>query len=510
MTDLEIREFQVRLADPGESDKREFTGIAVPWDTVASIGGFYEERIARGAVVESDDAKVWWRHQDPIGRIVRSEDVDAGWQITGTLSRTPRGDEAYQLLRDGVVDRLSIGFEPVEHTEETHDDGSVTITRTRIRVREVSIVPLPAYQGAAVTQVREARQQGDTPMSDTLTRADLDEVRTSIADIDRELKLVRSEITTGPEDNTPQFRSYGEYVKALAAGDEMAQRAFTGAVSGDFAPKDGWVGEVLRLGRERQRVTSLFQHTKDLPPEGNNVEYAKLGTDTIQVAEQVNEGDDLVYGKVSITTDTAKVRTLGGWTSLSRQSIERTSIGVLDTTFRLMFLRYAKAIETLTRATLTAAFTSVASPLASITAQLDTQDGVVAGLIDLVEHFEDADANLSGMLVSKDVFKKLLAVPATDRILQVSQAPTDRLGTLTLSSLSGNIAGVPVTLWPGAPTGAAVAYDETAIRTQESPGAPWRLQDENIVNLSKAFSVYGYAASYAQVPAGLVKVVDAP
>ena len=33
-----------------------------------------------------------------------------------------------------------------------------------------------------------------------------------------------------------------------------------------------------------------------------------------------------------------------------------------------------------------------------------------------------------------------------------------------------------------------------------------RLQDENIVNLTKQFSVYGYAASYVQVPAGLAKI----
>ena len=503
---LEHREFQVRLAETEDTDKREFTGIAVPWDTVANIAGLYEERIARGAVVESDDAKVWWRHSEPVGRITAAQDTDNGWEITGVLSRTPRGDEAYTLLRDGVVDRLSIGFEPIEHTDETHDDGSITRTRTRIKVREVSIVPLPAYQGAAVTQVREARTEGDTPMSDTLTRADLDEVRSSIEEIERELKLATAPAPTEPEGD--QFRSYGEYVKAVAAGDEAALRAYTGATSGDGIVKDGWVGDVIRLGQERQRITRLFRHTKDLPAEGLNVEYGRLKSDTTDVDVQAAEGDDLVYGQLQIDTATAPVKTLGGWTELSRQAIERTTVGVLDFTFRAMYLKYAKAVEALTRSALTTAYNdSTAKALAEVEGDLTTQDGVVAALIDLVEHFEDSSANLSGLLVAKDAFLGLLAVPATDRILQVTQAPDGKLGTLTVSSLTGNIAGVPVTLWPGAPAGAVLAYDEEAIRTQEAPGAPMRLQDENIVNLSKQFSVYGYAASYVQIPAGLTKVV---
>lgn len=508
---LEHREFQVRLAEGG-SEKREFTGIAVPWGQVANIAGIYDETVERGAVVDSDDAKVWWRHDEPIGRITGHEDTDEGWQITGVLSRTPRGDEAYTLLRDGVVDRLSIGFIPIEHTDAVHDDGSVTRTRTRIQVREVSIVPAPAYAGATVTSVREAQptpQQEETMSESTLTRADLDEVRTSIDDLDRELKLVSSQVTND-EPEGDQFRSFGEYVKAVAAGDEAAMRAYTGATTGDSIVQDAWVGDVIRLGQARQRVAGLFQHTKDLPAEGMNVEYGYLESDTTQVDEQAAEGDDLLYGKVSLGTTTAPVKTLGGWTELTRQEIERSSVNVLDFSFRAMALKYAKAIETMTRNVLTAAYNdATATALAEVEADMSTQDGVVEGLIDLVEHFEDNDVNLSGLLVAKDAFLSLLAVPATDRILQVTQAPEDKLGTVTVSSISGNIAGLKVSLWPGAPAGAQLAYDETAIRTQEAPGAPMRLQDENIVNLSKAFSVYGYAASYVQVRAGLAKVVAA-
>lgn len=496
---IEHRAFQVRAVD---ADKREVSGVAVPWGQTADIGGFYKEIVARGAVVDSDAALLFWRHDEPIGRIASVRDSDAGWEITARISETARGDEAYTLLRDGVIDQFSIGFQPVEHTDEIAEDGTVTRTRTKIRVHEVSLVPFPAYEGAKVAQVRAAptTTQKEPTMGENVTTADLTEIRQSIEDLGREVTLATTAQT--PTETGPQFRSFGDYVKAVASGDEKALRAYEGATSGDTVIKDGWVQDLYRIMQERQRITSLFQHSNTLPSEGMNVEHGVVESDTTQVGVQVAEGDDLLYGKVAIGTRTAPVRTLGGWSSLSRQAIERTSVNVLDLTFTALANKYAKAIETLTRSTLTSAVANAAV----VEGDLTDQDGVVTWLIDLVESFEDDNLNLDGVLVAKDVFLSLLAVPATDRILQVSTAPTDKLGTVTVRSLEGNIAGVKFSLLPGAAPGVAVGYDSLAIKTLESPGAPLRLQDENIVNLTKDFSVYGYAASYVQFADGLKKL----
>lgn len=502
---LEVRAFEVRTVD---TEKREVTGIAVPWGQVAEIRGEYREIVERGAVVESDAARLWWRHDEPIGRITRAADTDAGWEITAHISATPRGDEAYTLLRDGVIDQFSIGFTPVEHRDEVDPTtGAVTRTRTKIKVREVSLVPIPAYEGAKVSQVRAASTttEKEAPVADSITKADLDEVRTGFEDFQREIGEKLSTIGSAPAEQSDQFRSFGEYVKAVASGDDLAKRVYEGAVSGDTVIKDGWLADVFRIMKERQRITGLFQHGYTLPAEGMNVEYGVVESDTTQVGIQANEGDDLLYGKVTVGTATAPVRTLGGWTSLSRQAIERTSVNVLDLTFTALANKYAKAIETLTRGAITAALPGTEA----IEADLTTQDGVVTALIDLVEAFEDDNLNLDGILVARDVFLSLIRVPATDRILQVTQAPTDKLGTLTVSSLEGDIAGVKVSLFPGLAAGTSFGYDQLAVRTIESPGAPLRLQDENIVNLTKDFSIYGYAASFVQFEDGIKRLTAA-
>jgi hypothetical protein len=61
-----------------------------------------------------------------------------------------------------------------------------------------------------------------------------------------------------------------------------------------------------------------------------------------------------------------------------------------------------------------------------------------------------------------------------------------------------------VNLLPAADAGTFSFYDDVAIETLESPGAPAQLQDENILNLTKAYSVYGYLAVTNPFPGAIV------
>ncbi|WP_102509093.1 HK97 family phage prohead protease [Sanguibacter massiliensis] len=508
---LLTRAFEVRSAD---LDERTVTGIAVPWDTPVKIrdwwtDGTYLEQVARGAVVESDDAKLFADHAAIIGRVVSHRDTDEGWEITAKISETSRGNDVYTLLRDGALDRFSIGFQPLEHVESRDADDVLTITRTKIRVREVSVVPFPAYDTAKVSSVRSATSKENTPMPESTPTPDV-ALRESVEDLARQVELIRSEGLRPAAEATPTFRSIGDMVKRVAAGDEAAVRAYTGAVSGDAVLKDAWIGDLVEIIKKRRPVMSTFA-TGALPATGMGVEYAVLESDSTQVGVQADEGDDLLFGKVSITTKTAPIVTLGGWSSLSRQTIERSTVGILDTTFEAMVERYARASEVYVRKVLTDALAVTGSDaLDEVTADLTTQDGIVTAVLDLVEHFDDAGRALDGVFVDKATFLALYAVPATDRVLQVTGAPADKVGTITVNTGAGDVAGLTFRLLPGADAGTVVAYDRTAIKTLESPGAPVRLQDENIVNLTKDFSIYGYLAAVLQKPEGLVKVVDTP
>src|SRR5690625_230527 len=373
---------------------------------------------------------------------------------------------------------------------------------SRIQVREVSLVPFPAYQDAAVTAVRTATTNEKEPTMEPATTADVDAIREGLDVLARKVEMMPDTLTpTTPE---PIARSFGEFVKKIAAGDETAIRAYEGAVSGDGVLHDAWVGDLVEILHRRQVVADTFQRGV-LPAKGMSVEYALIEDDTTQAGVQEEEGDDLQFGKVTVTTETAPVLTLGGWSSLSRQAIERTdNVSVLDTTFRAMAEKYARAVELQARS----AFTAAVAAAGSITGDLTTQDGVVAALLELAEYYDDLGLSFDGLFVARDVFQALYAVPAEDRVLQVSGAPTDKVGTITVNTLEGNLSGIQVRVLPGAEAGLVAAYDSTAIRTLESAGAPVRLQDDNIINLTRDFSVYGYVSAFTQRPAGIVTVGD--
>lgn len=490
MSELEIREATFEVAD---EELREVTGLAVPYGQVTTVGS-YRERFERGAVKDSEAALLFYGHTEPIGKLVEAEDTEDGWKIRAKISKTPRGDEVMTLLRDGVLTKFSVGFQPIE---ERNDNG--VVVRTNVRVHEVSVVPLPAYAGAEIQEVRASNTNTqENAVTDNVTSADLVEVRESVEDLERRMAVLS---TSPAEESAVEYRGIGEFVKAIASGDERAIRAYEGIVSGDSVSTPSFIDRTVRMVQERQRVTNVFSRGT-LPATGNHVEFIQLDENTIQVGVQSGEGEDLPFGKVSLTTDTAPVKTLGGWTSLSRQTIERTDANILDTAFNALAIKYAKAVENQVRATVT----TLLATAPEVTGTAATADGVVNVLLDLVELYDEKGYALNGLFVSRDVLEDLRAAGKDEALLQISGAPTDKAGTITVTSLSGEVAGIPFYLYPNAPAGTFFAFDSQAIKVLESPGAPVRLQDDNIVNLTRDFSVYGYLAVAPVVPDAITKV----
>lgn len=496
--------------------KREFTGIGVPYGETYDLGYGLYERFEPGAI-DLAGTKIFWQHREVIGTATAGQDTEAGFEVTGKISDTTLGRDAWTLLEDGAVDSLSIGFRMVEYRTDKDDAGNTTIIHTKVDTREFSLVDYPAYTEAKVSAIRSALTtrsatsplKGTTMDTETLTRDDLAPITAQLTEMERGLALVnsRSSATANPLAGLAQFRSIGGLVRAVAHGNEEAHtmlRAFTeaadGAVLADSVVKDSWVGNFIKLATARRKLIADFGGTKALPETGMNVEYGQLVSDTTKVEKQAAEAANLAFGKIELTSKTAPVETYGGWSALSRQVIERSSIPYLDTLWEAMGLRYSRVTEAKVRAVYAAL---IAGKLAStdpnatvpLPAAFDTTD-VLDSVVDLAEIFDDRGYSLSGLHVSKDVFKKFNALTDGDstRLMTVYGNGVNQVGSLDLSGLTGNIANLPVRVLPGAAANTAVAYDPVALSIWENSGAPLRLQDENIVNLTKDFSLYGYLA----------------
>ena len=523
MNDLQTRAFTIR-AD-ADTAPRTVRGLAVPYGVEIELFDGYFETIAPGALApRAEDAtslKLVYRHDEPIGLITSITETPEGIEIEARFSDTQTARDAYQLVRDGVIDRLSIGFTPLAY-ERTEDEAGTHTTITSLDLREVSLVPFPAYDGAAVTEVRTqpTPTERNTPMTDAPAYAlasDLDDLRADITAMEQRASLAAAERSAAPAVDT---RTPGEALKAIiqdpeyrASIDALMTRAFDGATSSADATltHPQWIKDLIRLVDKPNVVAGLFA-TGSLPAEGMNLDFTELDTNSLSVKVQENEGDDLPLGKVTTKDRTTPIKTFGGYTKLTRQAIERTRINLLDVHLRGMALAAGQMKATYFAAQLNAAVKAQGTNKLTVSkaATALTWADLADLFIDAAAQFVDQALTLDGLIVDTATFKALTGLTGTDGrpLMRVNENPANTIGTTNARALTGVLLDVPITCNLRANAGdlgegiVGTFYNSDALRTYETPLT--QLQDENIVNLSKAFSVYRYGAVATEYPTGLV------
>lgn len=515
---------RAKADDTGDVSGFEFSGIGVPYDTEIEMFG-WRERFAPGSIEGAESALVLWRHNDPIGKVTRTEDTADGCSIDGRISQTERGRDAAVLLRDEVVTKLSIGFEPREYHIEVDDNGQETIVYDRAIAHEFSLVPFPAYDTAAISDVRERPSTPDsernTPMPETLTRATLDEAMQArdrelaekMEDFERALARVETNTAPSGPGAGSQYRSMGHFLKELSKGDEAAaefHRAYAGGTDADDVVKNTPIGEFIKWVEARLTTINMFSRGT-LPPDGNTVEFVRMpaqaptaGKNTA-VAKQTAEGANLKGPfKIKLEDDNAQIETWGGWTELSRQRIERSQHNYLDKVLRVMGLEWARYAESRFKTYFQEQLTARAADALVLPGTPDYTD-YLGAIVDAGDYYASNGFVVDGLALSPNRFKELALVEAADGrpLMSVYGSGTNITGELNLPKGHGNLAGVPVSVvWDT--QGIGTFYDESALQIDMSPGAPAQLQDENIINLTKQFSIYGYAAMYDPFPGGLL------
>lgn len=529
MSDLQTRDFKIAPtpeADGTDDAPRTVRGLAVPYGTEIELIPGYFETIAPGALApraETDTSlKLVYRHDEPIGLITAATETDEGIEIEARFSDTQTARDAYQLVRDGVIDRLSIGFAPLE-TIRTEDEKGTHTTITSLALREVSLVPFPAYETAAITEVRT--QPTATPERNTPTMTETTEyaLAADLADLRADMTAIEQRAAMAamtPAARADDTRTPGEAIKALVTDEayraeisDLQTRAFNGATSAADATMvvPEWIKDLTRLVDKPNVLASLFS-TGPLPADGMELDFTELSTNTLSVNEQTAEGADLQLGKVTTKKRSVPIKTFGGYTELSLQAIERTRVNLLDTHLRGMAIaagqrsaayfatKFAEAVKTQDANKL--AITKAATAL--------TWSDISSLIIDAAAKYTDEGLTLDGLIVDKATFKALSGLTGTDGrpLMRAAENPANTIGTVNAKGLTGVILDVPVTCdlraTPGAlGTGIVGAfYNREAMRTYETPLV--QLQDENIINLSRQFSVYRYGAVAAEIPTGLV------
>ena len=340
-----------------------------------------------------------------------------------------------------------------------------------------------------------------------------------------ELRGIKATVAAGIQTAAPaelggEFRTAGDYLKALsdernadhAAAIDLMRQTRDQIVTGDTGNTVAWIADDLRLIEQRRKVTNIL--TRDtLPATGMSMEYNVVSEDTTAAAKQTAEGAALTFGKVKFGTKTADINTYGGYTTLSRQVIDRSTTPMLNTALKALNNAYAKATETAVRTYLydliksqrdaTQNPNNITAPAALNAMTPDQWAGLI---LDAAEVMDDRNAAMTRLGVSKDVALALIKLKDSgNRFMDISGKGGDTIGAFDLTGVVGDLMRVPVYLLPKAPAGTAAFIDPTAVTVWES-GGPTQLSNTDPVNIVDNYSVYGYMAVAATFTDGLLPV----
>lgn len=555
MTTVELTNLKIRSKD----NYWAVGGQAIAWNTPTNVKDLdptsgavisYTEEFAPGSImIPAEGVLLRDDHGIDVGLLTRSEITDKGWNVELQIDKTEAGAKVRKELKEGKKHSFSIGFadKPLETTFDTIRN---VYRRTKALVKEISVTGTPQYENTSVSYVRSTPKEMEkkpmpeetektpeetpaptpAPTENLLTRSELED---AMRDLRGELKdqlLVRS---------TPDVdhRSPGEFFQALAKGDTatvtryenllkrsnsellyaaeaLKTRAFpTEGILSNSIVLDTWVGDLTRLVDEPAILKNVFS-TGTLPDKGMTIEYGQLVTDGTVVDEQSAEGDNLDYGYVDITLATAPVKTYGGYSRLSRQVIERSSISYLDTVLRAQALRAGKRLNIVLRDALTTAYAAQVTAGNKVTISDETSyASITDALVDGVDLLLDQGLQADYLVVDKASFKALKNVAGADDRPQMLMdgAGVNNIGAINLAGLTGRLAGIQVVCDPnlvydpaGTVNATAALVNSNAIRLRTSGIA--QLTDQNVVNLSQDFSLYFYAAVATEIPQGIIPV----
>jgi hypothetical protein len=206
-------------AKKGEDGERRIDAIAVPYNVFATVSGGQEVMFKPGSLpVEGKAPRVFMYHDStkPVGIVAERVDTDEAMLASMRISRTALGDEALVLAADGVMD-VSVGVNPIEFTEDKQ--GRIIVTKAEWM--ELSLVPIPAFAGATITEV--AAQAVTDP--DEPTNPEVPEEEPIVEATPAQAEVVEAAAIPTPALPAQPKRKFdlptpGEYLAAMHVGGE--------------------------------------------------------------------------------------------------------------------------------------------------------------------------------------------------------------------------------------------------------------------------------------------------
>jgi HK97 family phage prohead protease len=138
---------------------RTLEGYASIFGNLDSVGDIvYKGAFSKTLKERGDKVKFLWQHdsKEPLGRPLELVEDDKGLFIKAIISKTRRGIDTLELLRDGAIGELSIGYDSIKGGTDYTGEGDNRIRNLKeLKLYEFSLVTFAANEEAQVTALKE-------------------------------------------------------------------------------------------------------------------------------------------------------------------------------------------------------------------------------------------------------------------------------------------------------------------------------------------------------------------
>jgi HK97 family phage prohead protease len=362
--------FSVDAAQDG-TPKRTITGIALPYNTEATVSGGQVVSFLPGSLPTDGKApKLYMSHDasQAIGLVTEREDDEQAMYFTAKVSTTALGDEALILAADGVLDSVSVGVNP---TKFSYNDDGVMIVEAADWM-ELSLVPQPAFAGATITDVAASIPTSDEEMSDnTKEEADtpepLEPQENPVSETPAPEVIEASTVFAQPKRKF-DLPTPGEYLAAMHIGGQTfenvsaAARDFVASKQSAFEFAAGDVlttdtagllpvpvlGPVFADLNQAIRPVVAAVGARAYPDGGNQKTFIRpTWTTHTSVATQATELTAVSATTPVIASNVVGKTTIAGQVTLSLQDVDFTSPGAMDIIINDLMGQYMQASDNL-------------------------------------------------------------------------------------------------------------------------------------------------------------------
>jgi len=508
---------QVEAAD---TERRVIAGKIVPFEEVGntSVGKVV---FAKGSIEIGDPGKVKMLMQHsaerPIGRMQKFNQTEDGIYASFKISASMQGQDALILAGEQLIDGLSVGVD-VNKSIQKKDYLYVTSAT----LKEVSLVESPAFSAAQVTKVAASESEAETPIKTKESEAPVEDLATAPQEAKAEaatptVEAARPVITTPviqTSIRTPitSMAAYTEHkIKAALGNDDsklyIAAADDSFATNPAFSPTQYLSEFVTNTRFGTPAIDACSQGT--LPTSGMSISVPSLVTSVgggSGVAPEVTvEAEAGAVANTGMETQylTGTVSKYAGMNTLSVELLERSDPNFYAELTKQLEYAYLKRLDQ----TVLAALIQASANGTNTTADLD---GIVAFATEgartiytntgyFAQNYIANPAQWGALIGAQDTTKR----PVFNAL-----QPMNAAGQVTPSSIRGNVLGLD--LYVDKNFTATTFDDDSAIILAPEAFTVYRsaqnFMSVNVVsNLQVQVAIYGYMATIAKMPNGILK-----